>query len=84
MYALYKPPILNEPGPWYPKDTDRYHNLTIYTYMGCAVSFVDNTGCHVCYFQPDEGAVKLKLNIVSPEVNIDLESYSDSFWTQYN
>ncbi len=57
MYALYKPPILDEPGPWYPKDTDIYHNETIYTYMGCAVSFVDNTGCHVCYFQPDQGAV---------------------------
>ena len=53
------------------------------TYMGCAFSIVNNTGFHSCYFQIDEGADKLELNIVPPDFNIDLESYNDSFWTQF-
>jgi hypothetical protein len=54
-----------------------------YTYMGCAISIVDSIGHQVCYYQNDIGADKLKLNIMPSEVNIDLESYNDSFWTQF-
>ncbi len=51
--------------------------------MGCAVSIVNSVGCNVCYYQDEKGGDKLKLNIVPAGVNIDLESYNDSFWTQY-
>jgi len=54
-----------------------------YSYMGCAVSIINSTACHVCYYQEDKGADKLELDIVPPEVNIDLKSYNDSFWTQF-
>ena len=36
-----------------------------------------------CFYQNDKGADKLKANIVSPNININLESYNDSFWTQF-
>ena len=54
-----------------------------YSYMGCAVSIINSTACHICYYQDDKGADKLELDIVPPEVNIDLKSYNDSFWTQF-
>jgi len=53
------------------------------TYMSCAVSIVNYTACQVCFYQNDKGADKLKANIVSPNININLESYNDSFWTQF-
>ena len=54
-----------------------------YTHIGCAISIVENTGCHVCYYHGDKGADNLELDIVPLEINIDLESYNDSFWTQF-
>ena len=54
-----------------------------YSYMGCAVSIINSTACHICYYQDDKGADKLELDIVPPEVNIDLKSYNDFFWTQF-
>ncbi len=60
-----------------------FDNRLNYTYMGCAVSLFYKSGCNVCYYQDDEGADKLKLNIVPPNINLGLESYNDSFWTQF-
>ena len=54
-----------------------------FTYMGCAIEIVDSTACHVCYYQTDKGADKLEQEIIPAEVNIDLESYKDSYWTQF-
>ena len=54
------------------------------SYMGCAFSIVDSIECNVCYYQNDTSADKLELNIVPAGVNIDLESYDDSFWTQFD
>ena len=65
-------------GYWTPLD-DSFR----YTYMGCAISIVDSTGYQVCYYQNDKGANKLRLNILPANINIDLESYKDSFWTQF-
>ena len=54
------------------------------SYMGCALSIVDSVECNVCYYQNDTSADKLELNIVPAGVEIDLESYNDSFWTQFD
>ncbi len=59
-------------------------HVETYSSMGCAVSIVNSTSCQVCYYQGDKGADKLKLDIVPTWVNIDLVSYNDSFWTQFN
>ena len=70
---------------WYdsPENWTALNKEENYRYIGCAVSFFDSTGYHVCYYQNDKGADKLKLNILPPGVNIDLESYNDSFWNQF-
>ena len=67
----------------YNEKMDLLKNILNYTYMGCAISIVNSVEYHVCYYLKDKGADKLKLNIVPEGVNIDLESYNDSFWTQF-
>ncbi len=64
---------------WDPLNKEKNHS-----YMGCAFSIVDSIECNVCYYQNDTSADKLELNIVPAGVNIDLESYDDSFWTQFD
>ena len=63
---------------WAPLDKEEN-----FSYVGCAVSIFDTTAFHVCYYQIEKGADKLKLDIVPTDTNIDLESYKDSFWTQF-
>ena len=70
-------------GLYYLEDLIGYEKIFPSIYMGCAVSIVNSVECHVCYYQDDKGGDKLKLNIVPAGVNIDLESYNDSFWTQF-
>jgi hypothetical protein len=91
-YGLYDYTSINEcqnnavnlASEWYELESwpplDKEQNVN---YMGCAVSIVNNLGCNVCYYQTEKGADKLKLNILPVELNIDLESYNDSFWTQF-
>ena len=54
-----------------------------YTYLGCAVSILNSIAYHVCKYQTDKGADKLRLNILPTTNNMDLESYNDSFWTRF-
>ena len=65
-------------GYWNPLDKNKN-----YSYMGCAISIVDSTACQGCYYKDDKGADKLELDIVPSDVNLDLESYNDSFWTHF-
>jgi hypothetical protein len=73
---------VNRASDWYEYWVPLYKDSE-YTYLGCAISIVNSTGYQVCYLQSDKGADNLELNIVPPGVYIDLESYSDSFWTQF-
>jgi len=65
-------------GYWNPLDKNKN-----YSYMGCSISIVDSTACQGCYYKDDKGADKLELDIVPSDVNLDLESYNDSFWTHF-
>ena len=70
----------------YNEKMDLLKNILNYTYMGCAVSLYPYKykRCDVCYYQNDQGVEKLKLNILPPNISIDLESYNNSFWTQFH